>query len=541
MAQEQAGRALRSAKWRCDLAGGVLAAWPADWARRTGGDWEAVRAAVPGGQHLPSSVLKGRTRQIATFVTKHGRLPVDVFELESAPRVAKMLLLSACDGQQATIERADDEPGRALLRLQLPTRPDPRSYQDWRWVACPIMLAPTIPAGAVLHPADPADDRHPGARRSRLRPRHCQERPHRAHPRARRGLGTGDWGPCCSWARCACTTTAASPHSAPVPSSALPVSWPSSTACADSVSACMPKSTGTSGSSTDAPLLTCPWKPGALSCETRSARCLSDARTSTTRLPGPLPAGPGYRRPGERHLCRRAPLLGGQGHGPHHQHAHVPTGTRTDRGLYATRGSRGGYRRGHRPGPRHLPALPPVPHPAAAPQSPRPAHHRGLEMGPAPIVRLAGRPRPRGLEAHRRTRPHPPEQSRYRPHQRGHGHSHGRGQTRNRRGHHTHAQDRVGPVQDQTHPAQAHPSDAQATPDTLPSTTQRWCRPASGGTRSHGPDPAAPRSRSVPGRDDDQHTHQPAQTARSSTGRRIPPARSRYRPTVGTHPQTRHH
>ncbi|MFD7282003.1 zinc ribbon domain-containing protein [Streptomyces sp. NPDC059862] len=61
-----------------------------------------------------------------------------------------MLLLSACDGQQATIERADD-PGRALLRLQLPTRPAPSSYKDWTWVACPISLPPTIPAGAVLH------------------------------------------------------------------------------------------------------------------------------------------------------------------------------------------------------------------------------------------------------------------------------------------------------------------------------------------------------------------------------------------------------
>ncbi|WP_342786910.1 zinc ribbon domain-containing protein [Streptomyces tailanensis] len=62
-----------------------------------------------------------------------------------------MLLLSACDGQQATIERGEDDPQRALLRLQLPTRHDPRSYRDWTWVACPIMLPPTIPPGAVLH------------------------------------------------------------------------------------------------------------------------------------------------------------------------------------------------------------------------------------------------------------------------------------------------------------------------------------------------------------------------------------------------------
>jgi len=72
------------------------------------------------------------------------KLSVDVFELEPTPGVARMLLLSACDGQQATIERAGESGRRALLRLQLPIRPDPRSYTDWRWVACPIALPPTI-------------------------------------------------------------------------------------------------------------------------------------------------------------------------------------------------------------------------------------------------------------------------------------------------------------------------------------------------------------------------------------------------------------
>ncbi|MFJ2582703.1 zinc ribbon domain-containing protein [Kitasatospora aureofaciens] len=150
MAQEQAGRALRSAKWRADLTAGVLATWPADPGKRTADEWDAVREAVPGGQFLPSSVIKSRTRQTAAFERRHGRLPVDVFELEPTPRTARMLLLSACDGQQATIERTD-EPGRALLRLQLPTRPDPASYKDWTWAACPISLPPTIPASAVLH------------------------------------------------------------------------------------------------------------------------------------------------------------------------------------------------------------------------------------------------------------------------------------------------------------------------------------------------------------------------------------------------------
>ncbi|MGW1886094.1 zinc ribbon domain-containing protein [Streptomyces sp. NPDC001970] len=151
MAQEQAGRALRSVKWRADLLAGVLAAWPADPKKRTPQEWERVRAAIPGGEYLPSSIIRSRTRQIISFERKHGRLPADVFELEPTPRVPRMLLLAACDGQQATIERSATEPTKALLRLQLPTRPDPQAYRDWTWVECPITLPPTVPANAVIH------------------------------------------------------------------------------------------------------------------------------------------------------------------------------------------------------------------------------------------------------------------------------------------------------------------------------------------------------------------------------------------------------
>lgn len=150
MAQEQAGRMLRSVKWRADVVSGVLAAWPADPDKRTREEWDQAREVIPGGEHLPSSVIRSRTRQIAAFARRHGRLPAGVFELEPEPRAARLLLLAACDGQQATLERADDG-HRALLRLQLPVRPDPRTYTHWTWVACPILLPSTVPANAVLH------------------------------------------------------------------------------------------------------------------------------------------------------------------------------------------------------------------------------------------------------------------------------------------------------------------------------------------------------------------------------------------------------
>jgi len=113
IAQEQAGRVLRSAKWRADLTAGVLATWPADPGKRTAGEWDAVRAAVPGGQHMPSSVITSRTRQITAFAKKHGRMPVDVFEAEAVPRIARMLLLSACDGQPSTAPSASPRCGTA--------------------------------------------------------------------------------------------------------------------------------------------------------------------------------------------------------------------------------------------------------------------------------------------------------------------------------------------------------------------------------------------------------------------------------------------
>jgi hypothetical protein len=106
MAQEQAGRSLRSAQWRAELTAAVLATWPADPDKRTRDEWDAVRTAAPAGGHLPSSVIRGRTRQIAAFARKHGRMLANVFELEAAPPAARMLLLAACDRQQATHHRA---------------------------------------------------------------------------------------------------------------------------------------------------------------------------------------------------------------------------------------------------------------------------------------------------------------------------------------------------------------------------------------------------------------------------------------------------
>lgn len=151
MAQEQAGRTLRSACWRDALTRAVTATWPADPGKRTPEEWDAVRAAMPAGENVPAAVIRARTRQVARHLQEHGRLPVAVTELETPPGVPAILVLAACDRQQASIERHGADPGRALLRLQLPGRPDPRGYKDWSWVTVPLTLPPTVPAAAKLH------------------------------------------------------------------------------------------------------------------------------------------------------------------------------------------------------------------------------------------------------------------------------------------------------------------------------------------------------------------------------------------------------
>jgi hypothetical protein len=123
MAQELAGRLLRSALWRDALTTAVAGAWPADPDKRTAGEWDAVRAAVPSGERLPSPVIRARTRQAARYLREHGRLPAGVTELEAPPRVPAILILAACDCQQASIERHETDPRRALLRVQPPSAP----------------------------------------------------------------------------------------------------------------------------------------------------------------------------------------------------------------------------------------------------------------------------------------------------------------------------------------------------------------------------------------------------------------------------------
>jgi hypothetical protein len=156
VAEEQAGRALRSAWWRSEITDAVLATWPvgpdADLLRRTETEWAALRAACPDGQAVAAAVLRARTRQVVAFQTTYGRLPADVCALERAPGGGRQVVLAAADKQLCTLTRCDDDPAHyAVLSVRLPVRPDPRTRTDWHATVIRFRLPPTIPLSAALH------------------------------------------------------------------------------------------------------------------------------------------------------------------------------------------------------------------------------------------------------------------------------------------------------------------------------------------------------------------------------------------------------
>lgn len=151
IAQEQAGRVLRSAWWRAEITTALLAAWPADPARRTEAEWGALRAALPDGGAVATSVLLARTKQLAAFHTRHRRLPTDMTECEQAPGTGGQVVLAAVDKQLATLDRCTEDPFHyGVLTLRLPVRAVPAARADWHPVRIRFRLPPHMPATAVL-------------------------------------------------------------------------------------------------------------------------------------------------------------------------------------------------------------------------------------------------------------------------------------------------------------------------------------------------------------------------------------------------------
>jgi hypothetical protein len=135
MTQEQAGRVLRSAAWRAALVAGLLATWPADPGSRTAQEWDAARAAVPGGQHLPSSVIRARTRQVVRFLAANGRMPAGVFALEPPRGAGFHLNAHATPPRWETTPSNRTPAGAGQLRITKPIRdaPMPRRRPLCSW------------------------------------------------------------------------------------------------------------------------------------------------------------------------------------------------------------------------------------------------------------------------------------------------------------------------------------------------------------------------------------------------------------------------
>jgi hypothetical protein len=144
IAEEEAARALRAAAHRRAVVAALLATWPADPTARTSGEWSALRAVLPDG--VDATTIRNRTRHIAAFLNREGRLPTHLCELEDAPAVPGQVSLAAADRQQVVVARVDDATVRVWTKL--PSCPSPASYRDWMWHTLDVALPPTVPASA---------------------------------------------------------------------------------------------------------------------------------------------------------------------------------------------------------------------------------------------------------------------------------------------------------------------------------------------------------------------------------------------------------
>ncbi|WP_344317386.1 hypothetical protein, partial [Actinoplanes couchii] len=118
----------------------IIATWPADPRRRTTDDWVLLRRHLPAG--TDNVTIRNRTRQIASFAARHGRLPDGFTELETPPTIPAQVLLAAADRQLVRVGRLDEV--RARVWVQLPTVPAPASYRDWAWHDITVTLPPTV-------------------------------------------------------------------------------------------------------------------------------------------------------------------------------------------------------------------------------------------------------------------------------------------------------------------------------------------------------------------------------------------------------------
>jgi hypothetical protein len=146
IAEEEAARVLRSAVYRQAVVAALLSTWPADPTARSGEEWGALRAVLPDG--VDAATIRNRTRHIAAFLNRQGRLPAGLCELEEPPRVAAQVSLAAADRQHVVVRRVDAT--RVRVWTQLPTCPAPVSYRDWAWHALDVALPPTVPAAAAV-------------------------------------------------------------------------------------------------------------------------------------------------------------------------------------------------------------------------------------------------------------------------------------------------------------------------------------------------------------------------------------------------------
>jgi len=116
--KEHAIRLLRGGVYRSVLTDVILATFPADGKVRTDTEWNALWAAIAAsGNEYTRNEVQNRTRAIQTHYKENGALPANVCELETSPRVSRLVMLAAGDKQLSTVSREDEKSASIILKL----------------------------------------------------------------------------------------------------------------------------------------------------------------------------------------------------------------------------------------------------------------------------------------------------------------------------------------------------------------------------------------------------------------------------------------
>ena len=127
MAEEAAGRTLRTGEERAWVVECLLATYPWDTQELKDQLWKQLPRSTS------STWVRNLQRRVRKFLLQTGVLPINLCDLEPTSTHGDSLLLAATDSQYAFLTQTDDIADALILEILLPTNSRPRTRQEWAW------------------------------------------------------------------------------------------------------------------------------------------------------------------------------------------------------------------------------------------------------------------------------------------------------------------------------------------------------------------------------------------------------------------------